>query len=294
MVDFIATFVDKNRKFIRIFSASFYVVLPGMMILLGVRRIADGPILFSLLLAIGIGVLSYLLKRVGPIIGFAFIFLGTVLIPIISGLVNEMRYRMGGYKWLDEATLATPFVVVFRSIRYIILSPTSWASYLVFLLSLYVTAVFVGFALLVFYPDKSLARKDSAGLNVEESQTSRTDIAWTVAIPGQQEKSADLAELRGLIQKGVLGPQSTVRDPINNQYFSLAQIPGLYSRRSYTTALLISFFLGNVGVDRFYLGQTGLGIAKLLTLGGCGVWGLIDFILIALRKVTDNEGLPLG
>jgi TM2 domain-containing membrane protein YozV len=47
-------------------------------------------------------------------------------------------------------------------------------------------------------------------------------------------------------------------------------------------------------VDRFYLGQTGLGIGKLLTLGGCGIWSLIDLILIAMRKVTDNEGLPLG
>jgi TM2 domain-containing membrane protein YozV len=52
--------------------------------------------------------------------------------------------------------------------------------------------------------------------------------------------------------------------------------------------------LGTLGVDRFYLGQIGLGIGKLLTFGGCGIWQLIDIILIAMRKVTDNEGMPLG
>ena len=46
-------------------------------------------------------------------------------------------------------------------------------------------------------------------------------------------------------------------------------------------------------MDRFYLGYTGLGIAKLLTFGGCGIWALIDFILILLRKVSDAEGRPL-
>jgi hypothetical protein len=42
------------------------------------------------------------------------------------------------------------------------------------------------------------------------------------------------------------------------------------------------------------LGQTGLGIAKLLTFGGCGVWAIIDFILIAMRNITDVDGKPLA
>jgi TM2 domain-containing membrane protein YozV len=64
--------------------------------------------------------------------------------------------------------------------------------------------------------------------------------------------------------------------------------------KSYVVALLLSFFLGGLGVDRFYLGYTGMGIGKLLTLGGCGIWALIDFILIALKKVPDSEGTPLA
>jgi TM2 domain-containing membrane protein YozV len=72
------------------------------------------------------------------------------------------------------------------------------------------------------------------------------------------------------------------------------QIPNsMTSDKSYGTAVVLSFFLGGLGVDRFYLGYTGLGIAKLLTFGGLGVWALIDFILIAMRKVPDSAGRPL-
>jgi len=64
-------------------------------------------------------------------------------------------------------------------------------------------------------------------------------------------------------------------------------------QRDWLTTVLLSFFLGGLGVDRFYLGQTGLGVAKLLTLGGCGIWALIDFIMILMNNVTDAEGRPL-
>ena len=63
--------------------------------------------------------------------------------------------------------------------------------------------------------------------------------------------------------------------------------------KSWIVALLLSFFLGCLGVDRFYLGYTGLGIVKLITCGGAGIWALIDFIMIVLNKTKDAKGNPL-
>lgn len=54
--------------------------------------------------------------------------------------------------------------------------------------------------------------------------------------------------------------------------------------------LLMSIFFGGLGVDRFIMGHIGLGILKLITMGGCGVWWLVDLILIASKhKFEDIE-----
>ena len=64
-------------------------------------------------------------------------------------------------------------------------------------------------------------------------------------------------------------------------------------QKSYVVAVLLSFFLGSLGIDRFYLGYTGLGIAKLVTCGGLGIWALIDFVLIVVGKVKAADGSEL-
>src|SRR5690349_9993310 len=55
-------------------------------------------------------------------------------------------------------------------------------------------------------------------------------------------------------------------------------------------AFLLCFFLGCFGIHRFYVGKTGTGIAQLLTLGGLGIWALVDLIMILCGVFTDAAG----
>ena len=66
------------------------------------------------------------------------------------------------------------------------------------------------------------------------------------------------------------------------------------SEKSNTVALLLCFFLGFLGIHRFYVGKIGTGVLMLVTLGGLGIWNLVDFIIIVMQKFTDSEGNTLA
>lgn len=66
------------------------------------------------------------------------------------------------------------------------------------------------------------------------------------------------------------------------------------STKNWGTAVLLSAFLGVIGADRFYLEQPTLGLAKLFTLGGFGVWWLVDLILILAGTMKDGNGRRLA
>ncbi|MCL0044554.1 TM2 domain-containing protein [Dehalococcoidia bacterium] len=65
------------------------------------------------------------------------------------------------------------------------------------------------------------------------------------------------------------------------------------SEKSFVATLILCFLLGGLGVHRFYVGKIGTGILMLLTLGGLGIWQLVDLIVIAVQNFKDNKGLVI-
>ena len=111
---------------------------------------------------------------------------------------------------------------------------------------------------------------------------------------GAEEGPFTVLDLQMQVRSGQIKANTLVRRADGTgQWFVASEIPGLFSDKDWLTATLLSVFVGWLGVDRFYIGQTGLGILKLITLGGCGVWYLIDIILFAVGNVKDAKGLPL-
>ena len=83
---------------------------------------------------------------------------------------------------------------------------------------------------------------------------------------------------------------------VRNEALATAQnveagvIKGGNGMKSKVVAIILSIFLGELGIDRFYLGYIGTGILKLITCGGFGIWWLIDLIMIATGKLKPKDG----
>lgn len=65
-------------------------------------------------------------------------------------------------------------------------------------------------------------------------------------------------------------------------------------QKSFIATWLFAWLLGGLGVDRFYLGKIGTGVLKLITLGGLGVWVLVDLVLTLSGAQKDKQGMPLN
>ena len=82
--------------------------------------------------------------------------------------------------------------------------------------------------------------------------------------------------------------------PMQGVYMNQANgMPNAVSEKSFMVLVLLSLFGGGLGLDRFYAGHIGLGVVKLLTLGGCFVWALIDLIIAVTGGFKDEKGLPI-
>ena len=70
-------------------------------------------------------------------------------------------------------------------------------------------------------------------------------------------------------------------------------VSNAYSEKNIIVAFVLAFFLGVFGIHRFYVGKVGTGILMLLTLGGFGIWALIDVVFIGVGEFSDKDGKKL-
>ncbi|MDK2971280.1 MAG: hypothetical protein PWP23_1035 [Candidatus Sumerlaeota bacterium] len=86
-------------------------------------------------------------------------------------------------------------------------------------------------------------------------------------------------------------PPPPVAAPTQNS--GAASTAGTGGDKNWLVTLLLAIFLGWLGVHRFYVGKIGTGILQLITGGGCGIWQIIDIIMIAVGSFTDADGNAL-
>ena len=84
---------------------------------------------------------------------------------------------------------------------------------------------------------------------------------------------------------------NAIREKLLNLDDSKSSIVHSLQFKEPTTALIISIFGGAYGIDRFYIGDTGMGVGKLLTCGGLGIWAIIDWFMI--QGATREKNMQL-
>lgn len=97
------------------------------------------------------------------------------------------------------------------------------------------------------------------------------------------------------IAEDLKGSKLTLKEKIGLKLFgkkisSKATSAPTGGEKSQIIAAVLCFCLGGIGIHRFYLGYTWQGIVQILTLGGCGIWSLIDFIRILMGTLKPKDG----
>lgn len=88
-----------------------------------------------------------------------------------------------------------------------------------------------------------------------------------------------MSDEEGFVTEQIVAPPRPTIDPSGNPI----------SPKSRLAAALLAWFLGIFGIHRFYVGKVGTGVLMIVTLGGLGIWALIDFIVILVGSFRDKE-----
>lgn len=143
------------------------------------------------------------------------------------------------------------------------------------------------FSVVVFTAATPYSEKPAAKAN---PNVEKAVAAWEkAAVDGNISNK----ELKGIVTE-MKGGKLTLKEKIGLKLFGkkiankMEAVPAS-GNKSQLVALLLCFFLGGLGIHRFYLGYTWQGIVQLLTLGGCGIWALIDFIRICIGDLQPKD-----
>lgn len=121
-------------------------------------------------------------------------------------------------------------------------------------------------------------------------RTASSGEAFYLSRNGHKFGPYSVPELQAMGRAGQLKAHTQLHRTTDGDLFAARDIPWVFSDKSWTVAVLLAVFLGVFGVDRLYLGHVWLGLAKIFTVGGFGLWALVDVVLIGLRMVRDSEG----
>ena len=95
----------------------------------------------------------------------------------------------------------------------------------------------------------------------------------------------EIKKLNDLLKDRVI-----TQEEFNSQKEKLLNSSTTTSTTDWLNLFLLTFFVGVLGVHRFYVGKIGTGFLMLLTLGGLGVWFLVDLILVVTGQFTNKDG----